>query len=99
MLEITKHYATGDSSYTLYSDETVRFYSDGAFVIAKERLFTQSYLVPFEGRLEIGFAPEPKPTSPQVGDTTVVDRWDGTRWVEVKLVWKGQAYQEPVEAR
>lgn len=38
-------------------------------------------------------AAAPKPTT-KVGDTTVVEHWDGHRWVEKKLVWDGQAFVE-----
>ncbi len=40
---------------------------------------------------------EPKPDTsmgPRVGQTTVVDRWNGTRWIEVTLTWNGSVYVE-----
>lgn len=38
---------------------------------------------------------EPKPAGPKVGETTVVEQWNGRRWVAVKLVWNGAAYVAP----
>jgi hypothetical protein len=29
---------------------------------------------------------------PRVGDCTVVEQWDGERWVERRLYWNGIAY-------
>jgi len=31
---------------------------------------------------------------PRVGSVTTVDRWNGSRWVEVELVWNGSRFAE-----
>jgi len=46
------------------------------------------------GRLMPAAAPASTPT---IGQTTVVDRWNGARFVAVRLVWTGAAYVEPAE--
>ncbi len=33
-------------------------------------------------------------TAPRIGQTTVVDRWDGSRWIQVILAWDGQRFVE-----
>lgn len=33
---------------------------------------------------------------PKVGDTTVVEHWNGSRWIEKKLIWNGQAYVDDI---
>lgn len=40
--------------------------------------------------------PEPKMAGLKVGDTTVVERWDGSRWIEKKLTWNGHAFVDDI---
>lgn len=46
------------------------------------------------GRLVPAAAPA---STPRVGSLAVVDRWDGSRFVEVELTWNGAAYVERCE--
>ncbi len=38
--------------------------------------------------------PKSEYSGPKIGDRTTVDRWNGTKWVEVVLIWNGSAYIE-----
>lgn len=45
------------------------------------------------GRIEPAAAAAPA-SSPRVGSVAVVDRWNGSRFVEMRLVWDGAQYVE-----
>jgi hypothetical protein len=30
--------------------------------------------------------------TPRIGDTTVLEQWDGERWIETKQIWDGEQY-------
>jgi hypothetical protein len=45
------------------------------------------------GRLPAAAA-APVASTPAVGSVAVVDRWNGSRFVAVRLVWTGAAYVE-----
>ncbi len=32
--------------------------------------------------------------APTIGQRSVVDRWNGTRWIEVDLIWDGEKFLE-----
>jgi hypothetical protein len=39
---------------------------------------------------------KPVSSAPHIGQTTVVEQWDGTRWIERTLVWDGTSYVREV---
>jgi hypothetical protein len=41
-------------------------------------------------------AAAPVASTPAVGSVAVVDRWNGSRFVETRLVWNGAAYVENI---